>query len=161
MRRTLLSGRSAPVFGLMLVLLAFIADQLTKHIALALLTVGGAHPITIFFNLRLGFNTGVSFGMLADQFAGLPLVLAGIGFAMVILLAVLLLRASSRWEASALGAIIGGALGNIFDRLRIGAVVDFLDFHLWGYHWPAFNLADAAIVTGVAGLILASLRKSR
>jgi len=67
-------------------------------------------------------------------------------------------RSTMRLECAALGLIIGGALGNIADRLRIGAVVDFIDAHYGGWHWPTFNMADVAIVCGVAALILVSLR---
>ncbi|SDD95359.1 lipoprotein signal peptidase [Belnapia rosea] len=69
-------------------------------------------------------------------------------------------RAQSRTQAVALGLIIGGALGNLVDRLRHGAVTDFLDFHAQGYHWPAFNLADSGIVLGAALLLAAELRAS-
>src|SRR3546814_15292846 len=71
----------------------------------------------------------------------------------IVLLAVWLWRTRTRPQALALGAVAGGALSNVFDRVRIGAVVDYLDFHAWDYHWPTFNLADAAIVCGVALLV--------
>lgn len=107
--------------------------------------------------MRLGFNEGVSFGMFADWFSGRPLVLAAITTGITLLLGVWLWRTRKRWQALALGAILGGALSNVFDRLRIGAVVDYLDFHAWDHHWPAFNFADAAIVCGVATLVLGEI----
>lgn len=150
-------GRPIYYFGLTAVLVAFVLDQITKQLALAALSRGDYLNVMPFFNLRLSFNQGVSFGMFADVFSGRPLALAAITLAVVMLLALLLVRSTTRWEAVALGTIIGGALGNIVDRLLIGAVIDFLDFHLWGYHWPAFNLADTAIAIGVAILILTSM----
>ncbi len=150
--------RLAELFGLAAILVAFTLDQVTKQMALAALGRGDVQSVLpFFFDLRLSFNEGVSFSMFAQTFAGRPLALAGISLAMVALLMFLLSRSSTRREVVALGVIIGGALGNVLDRLRMGAVVDFLDFHVWGYHWPAFNLADAAIVAGVAVLVLTSL----
>ncbi|MFQ5759608.1 MAG: signal peptidase II [Acidiferrobacterales bacterium] len=110
-------------------------------------------PIAPFFNLVLGFNRGVSFGLFGDGGNTMPLVLIGLSLAMVVLLVVWLWRAGSAADVGAIGAIIGGALGNVIDRGRDGAVTDFLDFYAGQYHWPAFNLADTAIVLGV-GLIV-------
>ncbi len=143
--------------GLLAAVLAFAIDQVTKQVALAALSRGEVQPVMPFFDLRVSFNEGVSFGMFAQVFAGRPVALAAITLAVVVLLALLLVRTSTRPEAVALGAAIGGALGNIVDRLRLGAVVDFLDFHFLGYHWPAFNLADAAIVGGLGVLVLRGL----
>lgn len=148
--------RKPIVFGLAASLIAFALDQITKLLALAKLSDGSVHSVLPFFNLRLSFNEGVSFGMFAREFAGQPLVLAGITALLVLFLLFMLFRSSTPWQAIAFGAIVGGALGNIADRLRIGAVVDFLDFHLSGYHWPAFNIADTAIVVGAAAVVLAS-----
>jgi signal peptidase II len=83
--------------------------------------------------------------------------LSGFSVAVSAALCVWLARAESRLVAIALGLTIGGALGNVVDRLRFGAVFDFLDFHAFGWHWPAFSLADSAITLGVAGLLLTSL----
>jgi signal peptidase II len=153
-------SRLTGLFGLAAILVAFTFDQATKLIALATLERGDAQSVLPFFNLRLSFNQGISFSMFAETFAGRPLLLAGITLVIVALFAFLLIRSTVRWEAVAFGLIIGGALGNALDRLRLGAVVDFLDFHVWDYHWPAFNLADAAIVVGVMVLLaIASLGK--
>ena len=150
--------RDAPrVIGLATAALALGLDQVTKQIALGSLTLGVGLPITPFFTVRLGFNEGVSFGMFADWFSGRPLVLAAITTGITVLLAVWLWRTRKPPQALALGAILGGALSNVVDRLRIGAVVDYLDFHAWGHHWPAFNFADAAIVCGVAILVLGEI----
>ncbi len=149
--------RLTALFGLAAILVAFTLDQATKPMALAELGRGDVQSVLPFFDLRLSFNQGVSFSMFAQVFAGRPFALAGITLAIIALLTFLLIRSSTRWEAVALGAMIGGALGNVCDRLRIGAVVDFLDFHIWDLHWPAFNLADSAIVVGVAILVLVAL----
>ncbi len=87
--------------------------------------------------------------------------LAGITLAVTALLVILLMRSATRLEAMALGLIIGGALGNVVDRLRIGAVVDFLDIHAWDFHWPAFNLADSAIAIGAISLAATALFGNR
>ncbi|MFC5314797.1 signal peptidase II [Azospirillum rugosum] len=111
--------------------------------------------VTPFFNLTLGFNRGVSFGLLGDGTAG-PWLLSGLALAIVIGLAMWARRTDSRIEAGAIGAIMGGGIGNVIDRVRQGAVTDFLDLHAFGWHWPAFNLADVAIVCGVGVLLMLS-----
>lgn len=141
------------VIGLASAAFAFGLDQAAKQIALSSLAPGVAVSVAPFFNVRLGFNEGVSFGMFTGWFSGRPLILAAIMAGIIVLLAVWLWRTRTRPQALALGAVVGGALSNVFDRVRIGAVVDYLDFHAWDYHWPTFNLADAAIVCGVAVLV--------
>lgn len=135
-------------------------DQASKAAAAAFLPAPGAERAILgFFNLVHVRNPGVSFGLMP----GLgPWALAGFAVAVSAGLAVWLARAESRLTAAALGLVIGGALGNAIDRLRLGAVFDFLDFHAFGYHWPAFNAADAAITVGVIGLLAGSfVDKSR
>lgn len=145
--------RLTALFGLAAIIVAFVLDQATKLMALATLERAEARSVLAFFDLRLSFNQGVSFSMFAETFAGRPGLLAAITLAIIALFAFLLIRSTARWEAIAFGLIIGGALGNALDRLRLGAVVDFLDFHVGDYRWPAFNLADSAIVVGVMVLI--------
>lgn len=100
----------------------------------------------------LTYNRAASFGLLS----GLPWwALAFIALAVVVTLSVWLWRTDVRPVGAAIGLLIGGALGNVLDRTRWGAVTDFLDFHVGAYHWPAFNMADVAIVTGVGLLLLA------
>lgn len=113
--------------------------------------------ITPFFNIVLAWNRGVSFGMFAGDSAWGPWLLTGLAGVIVIALAVWLWRTPSRLSVAALGLIIGGAVGNVVDRLNHGAVVDFLDVHAAGWHWPAFNVADSAICVGAAILVLESL----
>jgi signal peptidase II len=140
--------------GLTVALVLLGLDQLTKWAALDLLDLA-ARPIAVtpFFNLVLVWNRGVSFGMLDALGAVAPWLLSGLAVAVVIALLLWLRRSEHAVMAIGLGLVIGGALGNVIDRLRYGAVVDFLDFHLAGWHWPAFNLADAGICVG-AGLIV-------
>lgn len=143
-----------------------LADQLSKWAILegvfAIPFLGvpfGAFPwappveVTGFFNLVTVWNRGVSFGILANDHALGPYLLSGLAVTISAVLAWLLRRAETRFLALAYAVVIGGALGNVIDRLRFGAVFDFLDFHVAGWHWPAFNIADSAIVIGV-GLIL-------
>jgi signal peptidase II len=142
-----------PLHGLLLMLTVLVLDQATKWLALASLEPYRPIEVTPFFNLVLVWNRGVSFGLFAG--AGdhgpwlLTLTTVGIGA----LLIVWLRRETRPVVQAALWLVLAGAAGNLIDRVRFGAVVDFLDFHALGYHWPAFNVADSAIVVG-AGLIL-------
>lgn len=111
--------------------------------------------VTPFFNLVLGLNRGVSFGMLDSAELG-PWPLVILAAAITVGLLLWLAKAGQRWTAMALGLIIGGAVGNTIDRVRFGGVVDFLDFHAYGYHWPAFNGADSAICIGVIMILIES-----
>lgn len=142
--------------------LVVMLDQATKWLMMSVvMDPPRLIPITPFFNLTLGLNRGVSFGMLSGVLGDTPLALVALSMAIVALMVVWLWHATSTMEAIGLGAIIGGALGNVFDRMRLGGVIDFLDVHVAGWHWPAFNLADAAITTGVALLLLNALREGR
>lgn len=141
---------------------ALAVDFVTKWL---ILNVVMAPPRTIeiapFFNLTLGFNTGVSFGMFRDLFVERPLLLAGIAVVIAAGLLVWAVRTAKRIETFALGLIAGGAVGNVVDRVRHGAVTDFLDFHVRDWHWPAFNMADVMITIGVVLLITGSLWPAR
>ncbi len=118
-------------------------------------------PVTPFFNLVLGFNRGVSFGLLGDLGPWGPVALSVMTLAIIAFLLLWLWRTQDILEASALGLIIGGAGGNLIDRLRDGAVTDFLDFYVGQYHWPAFNLADVAISLGVGLILIGSFLSSK
>ena len=140
--------------------LAFALDQATKWWVLAhLMDPPRVIPITPFFNLVLGWNRGVSFGLLSADHPATPWLLSSIALAVVVGLVVWTTRDRRPGMAASVGFIVGGALGNVVDRLRHGAVTDFLDFHVAGYHWPAFNLADTAIFVGVALLLLVGGRR--
>lgn len=150
---------TAPLRNGLLLAIAIIAfDQLTKWIALTGLDLAN-NPIAVtsFFNLVLVWNRGVSFGMFNDAGAYGPLILSAIAIAVVLGLIYWLRQAENWLTITALGLVIGGAVGNVIDRFRFGAVVDFLDVHVAGYHWPAFNVADAAICVGAILLLLDGL----
>jgi signal peptidase II len=133
-------------------------DQLSKWwIVERVMDPPRALEITGFLNLMLIYNRGVSFGLLDSEAALLPWLLSGLAVAIVIGLVAWLRHIEGRWPGVAVGLIVGGALGNVVDRLRLGAVIDFLDLHWAGFHWPAFNLADGAITLGVALLLLDGL----
>jgi signal peptidase II len=137
-----------------------VLDQLSKAAILGFFGerfFGGRETVTSFFNLTLTYNRGISFGLFNGG-AGLnALVFSLAAAAIVAVLVYWLSRASSPFLAVAIGLIIGGAVGNVIDRLRLGAVVDFLDFHYGALHWPAFNLADSAICIGVGAMLLDGL----
>ena len=131
---------------------ALALDQATKALTVTFASdlVAGIEVLPV-LNLIYLRNPGVSFGL----FGSVPWWgLTALGLVIVALLTVCLASAQSRLVAAALGLMIGGALGNLLDRVRHGAVTDFLDLHIAAYHWPAFNLADVALV-GAVGLLLA------
>ena len=148
--------------GLGVAAATFAGDRLTKWLILDAWSPWEArHAVTPFFDVVVVWNTGVSFGLLQSESSLTPLLLSGLALAIVAALVVWLRRAEDRFVASALGLVIGGALGNTFDRLSFGAVLDFLDFHVAGYHWPAFNVADSAIVVGVIALLYDGFFRAR
>ncbi len=133
-------------------------DQLSKFVALRVLA-SGAIEVAPFFNLVLVYNKGAAFSFLSNASGWqreLFITIALIASAWIIYL----LRKYPREVlfCCALSLILGGAIGNVIDRVLYGAVVDFLDFHAFGWHWPAFNLADSAITCGAVLLIWESLR---
>ena len=140
-----------------LIAAAVVADQLTKTAALSLLSQGTAVPVLPSFNLTLGFNTGVSFGMMGGFMAGKPFLMAALTGALTIAFAVMAFRAQHALERAGFALVVGGALGNIIDRLRQGAVTDFLDLYWRDWHWPTFNVADIAITLGAVLILAASL----
>jgi signal peptidase II len=113
--------------------------------------------VTGFFNLTLVYNTGVSFGLLGGPAPWKPWVLSGVALVIVIVLLAWLRKQGGTLLLLAGGLVAGGAIGNVIDRLRLSAVIDFLDFHVAGWHWPAFNVADSAIFIGVVLLVLDGL----
>ena len=117
--------------------------------------------VTSFFNIVMVWNKGASFGLLSSQSPWTQILLGGLAVAISIVLVVWLMKAQNRWLAVSLGLVIGGALGNAIDRAVYRAVADFLDFHVAGYHWPSFNVADIAITIGVIMLLLDGLIAGR
>jgi signal peptidase II len=144
--------------GLSAVVIAL--DLYTKHLVQSALVYGEHVPVTSFFDLVLFLNQGAAFSFLADAggwqrgfFSVFALVAAGI--------IILLLRKhpDQKIFCLALSLVLGGALGNLYDRLTLGHVVDFLYFHYHDYYWPAFNVADSAITVGVALLLWDGFKK--
>jgi signal peptidase II len=145
-----------PSFARWLVLAAAIvvADFLTKAWVLSAFHLHESVAVTSFFNLVLVMNPGASFSFLADAGGWQRWFFVGLALAICTWLLVMIRRhARERLMPAALVLVLGGALGNVIDRIRFGAVVDFLDVHLSGWHWPAFNVADSAISIGVVLLL--------
>ena len=152
-------GLSPRGLGVLLAVAALVLDRLSKWWILTVL-MAPPKPVVLapFFNIVLVFNRGVSFGMFGAAPDWMPLLLLGFAAAVAGGLGFWLMRARNRWLGAGLGLVIGGAIGNGIDRVRLGAVVDFLDVHAAGYHWPAFNIADSAITVGVLLLLLDTLK---
>ena len=145
-------------FGLLLAAITVVLDQFTKALVLAFLEPYQAVEWAPFLSCVLVFNTGISFGLFAGETALLRWVLIGLALAVSVLLTSWLYKEKRPRVAGALGLILGGAIGNVVDRIFRHAVVDFLDLHIGGWHWPAFNLADSAITVGVVLYVFTSLR---
>jgi len=131
-------------------LIVILLDFASKEAILRTLNEGMLVEITPFFNLVYVFNPGVSFSMFSD--AG-PVILTVLSLFICAWIVYFIVKEKDGFSRSCLALMLGGAIGNVIDRLRFGAVVDFLDFHAFGYHWPAFNVADSAICIGVMLLI--------
>ncbi|HEV2336653.1 MAG TPA: signal peptidase II [Stellaceae bacterium] len=116
--------------------------------------------ITPFLDLVLTCNPGVSFGLF-NRTGVNSLIFSGLALSIVVVLVVWLSRVRTTLLAAAIGLVIGGAIGNVIDRLRFGAVIDFLYFHAGTWYWPAFNLADSAICLGVAAMLLDGMLSRR
>ena len=139
--------------------LVVLLDQASKAWVLASFRYLESVVVTPFFNLVLVYNSGAAFSFLAGAGGWQKwfFVVLALGIS-AWLLSLLRHHAQERLLPTALSLILGGALGNVIDRLRFDVVVDFLDFHLAGYHWPAFNVADSAISVGVALMLLQQWR---
>ena len=156
-----------PWLGLAVVLL--VADQVTKQLILASYQLGDSTPVTSFFNIVRAHNTGAAFSFLAGAGGWQRWFFTAVGLgASVFIVWMLRAHPGQKVFSFALACILGGALGNVIDRLLHGYVVDFLDFH-WSFlagvfpggHFPAFNLADTAISVGAVCLILDELLRMR
>lgn len=135
-------------------------DQITKTTITKLFTYGESQPVTSFFNLVLTYNKGAAFSFLANESGWQRYFFTGIAVAAVVFILFLLKRhAGQKLFCVALALILGGAIGNLIDRVLYGHVIDFLDFYIGKRHWPAFNVADMAIVGGAAFFILDELRR--
>jgi len=141
--------------------LVLVLDQITKWVANTSMSLYQTIEVMPYFNFTLAYNHGAAFSFLADAggwqrwfFTGLAAV-----FSVVIFVWIMRLKSSAKLEAISLSLILGGAVGNLIDRVLFGYVIDFLDVYYQSYHWPAFNIADSAICVGAVLLILDSFRK--
>ncbi len=143
--------------GLVTAVLVVALDQLSKAGIVALFAAyppGHLVRLAPFFDLLLTRNRGISFGLFNNGDAANSLLFSVAAAVVIVVLIFWLKRVETRFLAVAIGLIIGGAAGNVIDRLIRGSVIDFLDFHLGSWHWPAFNVADSAICLGVAAMLL-------
>ena len=141
--------------GLAIALSVVAFDQATKMWALeSFFSPPRIIEVFSWFNLVPVWNTGISFGMLADYSDWMPGIISGLTIIISLVLLAWLFVAVSVSIKLALSLILGGAVGNIIDRIRFGAVIDFVDIHFFDFHWPAFNIADSAITIGVALFLL-------
>lgn len=150
------------MLGGLVALVVLLADQASKDYVLTSLDLQNLHSIVILpvLNFTMVWNRGITFGL--NDHAGASALIPTIAALVVVaVLLVWLWRAERALVVAGLGAICGGAIGNVIDRLRFGAVVDFIHAHVFGWSWYVFNVADAAIVCGVAALVLDSLRPPR
>ncbi|WP_321913967.1 MULTISPECIES: signal peptidase II [unclassified Paraburkholderia] len=154
------SGTLAPWLGIAVIVI--LADQLTKIAINKVFSYGEGRVITPFFNLVLVYNKGAAFSFLSAAGGWQRWAFTALGVVAALVICYLLKRhATQKLFCTALALIMGGALGNVIDRLLYGHVIDFLDFHVGGWHWPAFNLADSAICIGAALLVFDELRRVR
>lgn len=146
------------ILGLSIAALVLIVDQLSKYFVLHyVLDDRTMITYTTYFNLVKAWNTGVSFSMFNDKGVLGVILLSILAVAIVTFLVIWLKNEESKVLQVALGFIIGGAIGNVIDRVRLGAVFDFLDFHIGESHWPAFNAADSFICIGAIIIIVHGL----
>lgn len=149
--------------GLPMALATLVLDQASKWWILDVLDLPALRHVPLMglgpfrLDLTMVWNRGVTFGMLSGEGAWNHVGLAVMAAAICAFLLRWMLKAESRLMALTLGAVIGGAIGNVIDRLRFGAVVDFIDTSAFGWHWYVFNVADAAIVCGVVTLVIETL----
>ena len=147
---------------LALAMIILIADQFTKVLIVGYYKLGDATTVTSFFNVVRVHNVGAAFSFLAGAAGWQRWFFTGIGsVAALFILWLLKSHAGQKLFSFALACILGGAIGNVIDRLAYGYVVDFLQFHYAGWYFPSFNVADSAITVGAAALILDEIRRVR
>lgn len=144
-------------YSLAIALTVLILDLATKYWVESILVYGQFIPVTGFFNLVLTYNAGAAFSFLSEASGWQRWFLSAIAIvASVVIIYMLHKYKTEKLFCISLSLILGGALGNLWDRITLGHVVDFLDFYVGDYHWPAFNIADSAIFIGAALLIIES-----
>jgi signal peptidase II len=140
--------------------LVLLIDQLTKITVVRLFSYGESQAVTSFFNLVLIYNKGAAFSFLSTESGWQRYLFTGLGIAAALFIIFLLKRhAGQRMFCTALALILGGAIGNVVDRIAYGHVIDFLDFYMRNWHWPAFNIADSAICVGAVLFVIDELRR--
>ena len=143
------------MIGIIAALIVVVADQISKALVFGYLSeTRPLVEVTSFFNLVTAWNTGVSFSMFDNLGQYGVYLLSGFALIVIAFLVYWLCREEDKYMQLALGFVIGGALGNVIDRIRLGAVFDFLDLHVAARHWPAFNVADSFICIGAALIII-------
>jgi signal peptidase II len=153
---------TTPLLWMAFALLVVVLDQFLKILVVREFVYGESRPVTSFFNLVLVYNKGAAFSFLADAGGWQRWFFTVLGLAVGGFIVWMLFRhAGQKLFCLAMSLILGGAIGNVIDRIAYGHVVDFLDFHVRGYHWPAFNLADCAITVGAVLIIVDELRRVR
>lgn len=152
---------TARASGYGLAAFVFIADQLTKYAVHETTPYGWLQPVTGFFNLVHVWNYGAAFSFLADAGGWQRFFFGGVAVLVSLWLIWMMRKPLPRLERIGCGLLLGGALGNGLDRAWRGYVVDFLDLHASGWHWPAFNIADIGIVCGAVLMVLSSFRTPR
>ncbi len=156
MREKKPGGKNSKVFYAV-ALFSILADQFSKYWMLIFLREEpSSFNIFRYFSFTLVKNNGICFGVLSNASIKIPVIIASIAIAAAIIAYLNRFTGSSRQMAVALGLIEGGIAGNLIDRIRTGAVIDFINFHVW----PVFNLADVCIVSGIALIILKQIKKS-
>lgn len=154
------NSRQAFLLWLGLSSLLLILDQLTKIIAKNSLFEGVSQPVTSFLNWTLVYNSGAAFSFLAQAGGWQRWFFTGVGiFAALIMIWLIRKNSHQTIFSLALSLVLSGAIGNVIDRIIYGAVVDFVDVHYMGWHWPAFNIADSAITIGVILLIVDEIKR--
>ena len=153
--------KSSLVRYLLIILVLLAADQISKVLADSYLTL--YQPVALFpgFNLTLLYNPGAAFSFLSDAGGWQRWFFTAIAVVMIVVLSIWLHRSRQPLESLALAMILSGAIGNLIDRVLYGHVIDFLDVYYQQHHWPAFNIADSAIVVGVVLLLLTSWRQPK
>lgn len=143
-------------FWYLVAIVVVVLDQLSKHAIEAAFYEGESKVFTSFFNFTLAYNQGAAFSFLADEGGWQRWFFAVIALVASILLSVWIARTAAKkpLEAFALAFILGGAVGNLYDRIVLGHVVDFIEVHYQSNYWPAFNLADSAICLGACVLLI-------
>ncbi len=160
--RSAASGAGGMMLWLAWALVVLIVDQFTKVLILGYYQLGDSTPVASFFNVVRVHNTGAAFSFLANAGGWQRWLFTGIGVAAALLILWMLKsHPGQKLFAFAMASILGGAIGNVLDRILYGYVVDFLDFHWRGWHFPAFNVADSAITLGAICLILDELMRVR